>query len=343
MKNPSEPSTPGLLAALEAVSSWREAQEEEAATQLAEVDAEEARLKTAIAELEGQVAALDGLRAEVRKRTANLDQKEILRSHRALMDSLTTDRHLLEERAQKLLQQSAADQERARAMLEDPDLAEVVREYEGFAKVEEGLSKLPPSYRKAIEEHHTAVKRRLRPILELLEGAARPLDTHTEAISLVASVDPIEGPPQALALVLPVDSGLYYEWSERPDDLSSQLAYRVVAAASELARRVGAPDAPITYTSVEGNLTIQLWLGDHEIEGDLREASTGLLDVTAEAADFAAAKIEVYALWLPPSVLSPPESDDDLEEELSMDQHEGALEPDSIDHSIDSPLPGSES
>ncbi len=343
MMNPSEPSTPGLLAALESVSSWREAQEEEAATQLAEVDAEEVRLTDAIADLQKQIDALDGLREQIRTRTANLDQKEILRSHRALMDSLQADRHLLEDRAAKLQEQSSADRSRAQTMLDDPELAEVVREYEGFAKLEEGLAKLPPSYRKAIEEHHGAVKRRLRPILELLEGAARPLDTHTEAISLVASVDPVEGPPQALALVLPVDSGLYYEWGERPDDLSSQLAYRVVAAASELARRVGAPDAPITFTSVDGNLTVQLWLGDHEIDGDLRESATGLLDVTADAPDFGAAKIEVYALWLPPSVLSPPESDEDLEDELSMDQHEGELDPDSVDETINAPVPGADS
>ncbi|MFT5587463.1 MAG: hypothetical protein ACI9VR_005073 [Cognaticolwellia sp.] len=343
MMNPNEPSTPGLLAALEAVSSWREAQEEEAATQLAEVDAEELRLLHAIADLTKQSGALEGIREQIKLRTANLDQKEILRSHRALMDSLQADRHLLEERAAKLQEQSANDRIRAQAMLEDPELAEVVREYEGFAKVEEGLSKLPPSYRKAIQEHHNTVKRRLRPVLELLEGAARPLDAHTEAISLVASVEPVEGPPQALALVLPVDSGLYYEWEERPDNLSSQLAYRVVAAASELARRLGAPDAPITFTSVDGNLTVQLWLADHEIEGDLREAATGLLDVTAEAPDFGAAKIEVYALWLPPSVLSPPESDEDLEGELSMDQHSGELDPDSIDDTLNEPVPGSES
>ena len=65
MMNPSEPSTPGLLAALESVSSWREAQEEEAATQLAEVDAEEVRLSDAIADLQKQIDALDGLRVKM--------------------------------------------------------------------------------------------------------------------------------------------------------------------------------------------------------------------------------------------------------------------------------------
>jgi hypothetical protein len=341
--NPIEPSTPGLLAALESVSSWREAQEEEAAAQLAEVDAEELRLRDAIADLQKQGDSLEGLREQIKLRTANLDQKEILRSHQALMDSLQADRHLLEERAGKLLEQSAADRRRAQAMLDDPELAEVVREYEGFAKVEEGLSKLPPSYRKAIQEHHSAVKRRLRPILELLEGAARPLDTHTEAISLVASIDPAVGRPKALALVLPVDSELYYEWEERPDDLSSQLAYRVVAAASELARRVGAPDAPITFTSVDGNLTLQLWLADHELEGDLQDTATALLDLSADAPDFGAAKIEVYSLWLPPSVLSPPESDGDLKDEIGADHHADGLESGSIEKTLNTQLLDSES
>lgn len=343
MMDPLQPSTPGLLAALKSVSTWRETQEEQAATQLAEVDAEELRLRDAIAELRKQTASLEGLREQIRLRTADLDQKEILRSHQALMDSLRADRHLLQERAGKLLEQSETDRRRAQAMLDDPELAEVVREYEGFAKVEEGLSKLPPSYRKAIQEHHSAVKRRLRPILELLEGAARPLEIHTQAVSLVASVDPAVGRAQALALVLPVDSELYYDWAERPDDLSSQLAYRVVAAASELARRLGAPDAPITFTSVDGNLTIQLWLADHELEGDLQETATALLGLCADAPDFGAAKIEIYPLWLPPSVLSPPESDGNLRGELVVTHPADSQESRNIDVTLNAQLPDSES
>lgn len=351
MKRPSEPGTPGLLSALEAVSAWREAQEEEAATQLAEVDAEEARLREAIAELESQIAGLETLRENVRKRSANLDLKELHRSHQALLDSMTADRDLLADRSARLQETTQADRERAKAMLSDAELAEVVKEYEGFAEVQKGLAALPPSYRKAIEDHHNAVKRRLQPILELLDGSARPLDERTEAISLVASVDPVEGPPQALALVLPVDAELYYEWSAESDDLCAHLAYRVVAAVNSLAARIGAPDAPIAFTSLNGLLTIQLWLGDHDIQADLREVATGVLDVTSGAPELEAAKLEVYALWLPPEVLSPPEAEDtDLEQELSLGV-ESALPEDSVDEVLlsddrvpgdDDPVPGAE-
>jgi hypothetical protein len=315
MSTPTGSATPRLLAALEAISDWREAQEEEAATQLAEVDAEEARLRTAIAELEKQIGALDGLRSEIRGRVTSLDREEIVQSHGALVDALNQDRELIERRSDLLQQAKEAATHRAEALLDDPDLADAVREFEGFQKMTATLSTLPPSYRKAIEDHHVAVKRRLQPLLDLIEGPVQKLDEPMEPVSIVASVEPMEGPPQALALVVPVAADVYNTWPEHDDDLCAQLAYRVVAAAAQMAAAVGAPDAPISYRPFEGSLVVQIWLGDHEVEGDLRELATGMLDVHDQAPAFASARLEFYALWLPPDVLSPPDDEDDEEEE----------------------------
>ncbi len=301
---------PRLIDALEAITAWRESAEEECATQLAEVDAEEARLREAIAELQRQTESLDGLRGEIFGRLKALDGKEISRSYRAVVSALASDRMLLETRSDLLLRQRKSQRRAAEEMLKDPDLAQAIEEYEGFGAVEAQLPSLPPSYRRAIVDHHEQLTRRLQPVITMVQGWGEPLPEAAQSVALVASIDPAEGSPEALVLVLPVAAAIYNDWSKRDEDLCNLLAFRMVAAAAELARQAGVADAPIAYRSFEGNLTIQIWFGESEVKGNLREMAAGMLDrVKEEAAEFRASRVELYTLWLPPDVLSPPEDD----------------------------------
>lgn len=301
---------PRLIDALEAITAWRESAEEECATQLAEVDAEDARLRDAIAELERQIDALNGLRGHIGDRLKFLDSKEIAKSYRAVVNALTNDRMLLETRSELLMRQRKSNLRAADELLKDPDIAQAVEEYDGFGAVRAQLPTLPPSYRRAIIEHHEAVARRLQPLINSVNGWGEPLPEAPQSVALVASIDPAEGPPEALVLVLPVAATLYNDWSRRDEDLCALLAYRMVAAASELARQAGVPDAPIAYRSFEGNLTVQIWFGENEVQGNLREMAAGMLDqVKQEATEYTCARVELYTLWLPPDVLTPPEDD----------------------------------
>lgn len=308
----SEAVAPRLIASLEEITRWREEAEAQSRTQLEEVDAEEQRLTQAIAELQAQINGLDSLRAEVRERVEGLDDEEIARSYQAVVDSLEADAQLLQGRSNQVGEAREKLREKAEGLLGDPDLASAIDEFERFREMETGLSSLPASYRKAILDHHQAVKRRLTPVLELLEGTPEPIDEATAGIAIVASVDPSEGPPESLVMVLPVDAALYDDWADEGDSVCSSLAYRMVAAAATLAERAGVPGAPIAFRSFEGKLTIQVWFGDQQPEGDLKELAAGLLDeVRFSATELGTACVELYTLWLPPDVLNPPEDDGD--------------------------------
>jgi len=305
---------PRLIAELEAITRWRESAEEEAATQLSEVDAEEARLREGIKALERQILGLEELREQIRGRVGRLDGEEIARSYGAVVSALQADRDTTSERATLLRQRVREDRDKAEALLQDPELSRAIDEFEKFRGMEPGLGSLPQSYRKAILDHHQQVKRRLAPVLKLLEGPSEPVDAPTQGIALVASVDVVEERPESLVLVLPLDADLYNDWESRGDGLEAHLAYRMVAAASELAIRAGVPAAPISYRSFEGRLTIQVWFGEQKITGDVKELAAEILDqVRFDASELGLAALELYTLWLPPEVLNPPEDSIDAE------------------------------
>ena len=322
----SEAVAPRLIASLEEITRWREDAEAQARQQLEEVDAEEQRLNRAIEDLQSQIAGLEALRGEVRGRVDALDSQEIARSYQAVVDSLDADTDLLDMRSSLVDEVRAAQRAKAEELLADPELASAIDEFERFREMESGLSSLPASYRKAILDHHQAVKRRLTPVFETLEGAPEPLDQPTAGIAIIASVDPSDGPPESLVLVLPVDAGIYDSWGEAQDSVSATLAFRMVAAAATLAERAGVPGAPIAYRSFEGKLTIQVWFGDQAPEGDLKELAAGLLDeVRFSAEEMGTAAIELYTLWLPPDVLNPPEDDDDEESSVAEGRDPGEV------------------
>ncbi|MCP4919874.1 MAG: hypothetical protein GY913_23475 [Proteobacteria bacterium] len=322
----SEAVAPRLIASLEEITHWREGAEKEARQQLEEVDVEEARLKKAIEDLQTQIVGLDTLRGEVRARVDELDDQEIAKSYQAVVDSLDADSELLDGRSALVAERRAELRDKAEKLLADPELASAIDEFERFREMETGLSSLPASYRKAILDHHQAVKRRLTLVFETLEGAPEPLDAPTAGIAIVASVDPSEGPPESLVMVLPVDAGLYDNWADAGESVSATLAYRMVAAAATLAERAGVPGAPIAYRSFEGKLTIQVWFGDSDPEGDLKELAAGILDeVRFSATELSTAATELYTLWLPPDVLNPPEEEDDDESESSAEPDAAAV------------------
>lgn len=327
----SEPAAPRLIAALEAITRWREGQEEEAATQLTEVDAEEARLREGILAIERQIDALDELRGQIRERTESLDSQEIGRSYGAVVDALQADRDLTADRAKLVGHRARENREKAEAMLQDAELSRAVDEFEKFRDLEAGLATLPASYRKAILDHHQQVKRRLAPILALIEGEVEPVDADTVGIAIVASVDVVDDKPESLVLVLPVDADIYNDWEANGDDVAAMLAYRMVAAAAELATRAGVPGAPISYRSFEGKLTVQVWFGKEKVTGDVKELAAEILDrVRVAASELTTARLELYTLWLPPEVLNPPEDTIDADHDAALDG-DGAELPDPAD------------
>jgi len=324
-----EAPAPPLIDALEAITAWRERTEVECATQFAAIEADRIRLSEGIAQLEREVNDLETRRSDVHERLNSLDDEENASAYRAVVYALATDRAVIEARSKALIRQRRARVRAGEKLLDDPELSQAVAEYESFNAATSELAKLPPSYRRAIQQHHDQVARRLQLVIDMAQGWGEPLPEPDQGVAIVASIDDADGSEDlpeeernaaALVLVLPIDATLYSDWSEREEeDLCSLLAFRTVAAATELAHQAGVPEAPIAYRSFEGSLTIQVWLNGKETHGSLREMAAGLLDrVKQEASEFSAARISLYTLWLPPAVLIPPEERGDSTVDIEM-------------------------
>ena len=133
---------------------------------------------------------------------------------------------------------------------------------------------------------------------------AAPDETMHE-IAVLAAIEPEAGPPSALALVLPVHATVHTDWRTHGDDLQARLAWRVVGAVAEVLEASGAGDAPLRFDRFEDCLALQVWLGDHptdpEVRGRLSAAFEALHSAAEELED---ARLDLFLAWVEPSLLT---------------------------------------
>ena len=304
--------TTGLQEAMSSVTSWRQEAESRLTSRLEAIDREEQRLKEALSQLQAEIAELDTLRASIRAENGGLERAQQEKAHNAMLQGLGNDRDTLASRSVELAAAHEASQAGLKAELADPEIAGLITEYERFSEAEATLTALPESYRHAILAHHETVKTRLQPIFARVQAAGPDLEAAPAALSVVASLENDEdGAPESLTFVLPVDSAVYSRWSDRDEDLPTRLGYRAVAMAAGLAKSLGAPAAPLTCRDHEGFLTVNLWLGDGEVSGDIKAAADAAAAAAFAGADqLTAAKLSASLEWLAPEVLDPPEDDE---------------------------------
>jgi hypothetical protein len=144
------------------------------------------------------------------------------------------------------------------------------------------------------------------------------IEATPSTVGIVASLDPEEGPPAAFALLVPVDFELYRDWVNRQEDLSAQFAYRAVAAVTRLLGKLDAAGAPIAYRNFHDCLSIQVWLGNHTVKGDVRKLADEVLDqMRVEALDLASARLDVRTVWVSPFTIAPDDEEESAREERS--------------------------
>lgn len=321
MSEASEPSVPQLMVSLEAVAQWREETETEVTRQIKEIDEEEERLNANIAELQRQLKAVAALREEMQVRLAELDDEQLSRTRDAVLTGLEFETPLLADRAHAWAEACIARTEDLDRLVEDPKIAALLEEYRQFAEVEPTLDLLPAGYRRALLAHHEDVKSQLAPVMAAAQADPDPLDLETAGFTIIASLDPPEGPPEALAVIVPVPYDTYTRWSEESEDLHSLIAYRVVGALSALLAEVGAADAPMQYAPYEDKLAIQVWLGDSEVKGDVRSTLEALIErLKDDASELRVTRLEPFVVWLPPDAIIPEEGEEG--EEGSEDEGE---------------------
>lgn len=316
-------SVPQLVVSLEIVARWREETEEDIRKQIGEIDEEEQRLQTSIEELTRQLKAVSAMREEVSARLGQLDDEETERARDTLLSGLEQESALLDERAAIYDEAVTTRKAAIDAMMSDPEVAALVEEFKQFEEAEPTLELLPAGYRKAVQAHHDEVKARLQPVMAAANAEPDPIQAEQAGFTVVASLDPPEGTPEALAIIVPVSFDTYAHWSERPEDLQSLIAYRMVGLVANVLREVGAADAPIQYAPYEGKLAIHVWrLAEAELVADLKETlQRHVQSLKDEAGELSTARLEPHLVWLSPDAIIPEE--DDLDEEDVEEEYDG--------------------
>ncbi len=323
MNQGSVTNVPQLVVSLEMVDRWREETESDIKRELLEIDEQEEQLNAKIAELQRQLKAVSALREEMQSRLGELDEDQINRTRDAVLSGLETEAPLLQERA--LLWRSAvSDQEAAMdRLLQDPTVAGLVEEYKQFAEIEPTLEMLPAGYRKALTAHHEEVKAQLKPYIEAAQSAPPVLDVEDAGFTLIASLDPQEGAPEALAVIVPVPFETWSRWTERSEDLHALIGYRIVGALATMLAEIGASEAPLQYAPYEGKLAIQVWLGESEVQGDLKQSLERQVSrLKSQAAELRVTRLEPYLVWLAPDAIIPEEVEEDDDQGEEQDEEE---------------------
>lgn len=316
---------PRLVQALEEVARWREDQESLARARRAEIEGERDRLLADVRELERQIQTLSDLADHVDTELAELPGRETRKTRQAVDVGIDAEAEVVLRRDAILAAVLKRRDDRVAELLAQPDVARLLEEFEQFQEAESTLSMLPEGYRKAILAHHETVKARLQPVVDAAQAALPSYSGECEAVTVVASVNPDgDQAPEVLAILLPVPYAVHEAWSERAEDLSALLAYRVVGALGATLREVGATDAPMQFVDYRGHLAIQVWLGDQEIEGDLREVFGAQIDrMREQASELGAAGLDIYTAWLDPAVVTASEDEDEPDSAADEDDGEG--------------------
>jgi hypothetical protein len=297
-----------MQAALEAVASWRREAEDESARRQTELNGEEKRLTADIAELQRQIKNIATLREEASQKRSELPAEAEQRIHEAILGALKADGELISERAGLYNLAAKARDEKVSTLAAEDGVAQKLEAFEQMETNQEAaLASVPALYRGAILKQHEENRKELAPLFDALSAEVEPLEVDSRGITLVASVDPVTGPPEALAVILPISFDAYQRWADREEDLETWIGYRVVAAVSGALSKISASDAPVQFAPYKnGQLAIQVWLADSQAEGDLKARfDEEILRLETCAAEFRAAGLRLGVTWQPPEVIAP--------------------------------------
>ncbi len=290
--------TPALLRMLDEVASWRDRVGLEADEALTAIAAEERAARRDLEEAQRRHGALLAIRREEEERLGTLEEEALRRKRASVRNALLEDRSLLEDRAAALGELQARREADLSARLDDPDMAPFVEEYLEAQAAAGGAQES-----ELLLSPETAT--RLAPFIVAAHAPPEPLTAPPVGVGVLVSADPPVGSPEALVMVLPVPWAVYAEGTLRAEDLCTWLAYRLVGSLYQLLTDLGAAHAPVRFSDLQGNLAVQVWLGDHPLEEDLRErVLEGIAAAVDGAAELEAAGVEVYAVWLTPDLLA---------------------------------------
>ncbi len=302
------PIGPRLAVELDAIEKWRADEQDRLRKRLGSLEDEEGKFRQQLAIIDKKLQENLEQRKAVADELQRVPRAVVDRQHGALVRSVLADREIVTARATALREATEAREVEVRALLDDPANKEAVEEYEKFREVEPVLASLPAGYRRVVLDHHEEVKRVLEPVFAALRSTGPDVEAEVVEVAVVGSIDVVGDVPAAIALVFPVDFDACRSWSERPEDLSSLMAYRGVGALCRALGEVNAADAPLSWRDADGALSLEVLLADHKVGIDVKATvEQGLLAAYAEARECTAARVAVRVVWVDPDILVPEE------------------------------------
>ncbi len=303
-----------MFGALEAVKMWRKTRESDYDQQSRALQLQEKELESQLASLQ---AKLENIREETVRMTRDrnsLEGQHVVRTRNAVLNGLESAQSLLESRDESLEKMVSARNKRIKSLISSAEFSAKVDEYAQFHEMMDNMKNFPESYRNAMLSHHGQVRTELDPIFDAMNEPLLDQELSKAAISAVAFVDPPEGPPEALAILLPVSFEVYTNWAGGNETLKHKLLYRINAAISGMLKKIGVPDAPIMEENYDGFLLITVYLGNTDVAADVKNALiTEIDDLRRRSAELASVQLTMDAIWLPPEVIAPDEGEADDE------------------------------
>jgi hypothetical protein len=115
----------------------------------------------------------------------------------------------------------------------------------------------------------------------------------------------VAGRIQALSVILPVSANIHSSWAlNELEEIGHRLAYRWVAALSSALQSIGAGDAPIIYDQYAECLSIDIWLNDCELLGDIKVAVTKAHESWVSSNELQVVQCGQELIWVTPNYLT---------------------------------------
>jgi len=295
---------------LEGVKRWRANKEEEYEKRSIAMAGQEKEAQAQIDALQQKLQRLHEEKERLLRDQKQLEPEELNKTRTAVLDGLNAAKALLAERDVIFKRVLVERDSRIKTLLAAPDISDKVQDYMKFLDMETSLSSLPASYRSAIMAHHGQIRIQLEPIFQQTNAPLEQAKVTPHGISVVAFVDPPDGKPDALALLLPVAFEVYTNWADGEESLQHKFLYRINAALAGMLQKVGVPNAPIMEEEYDGFLLITVYLGNADVVGDVKNALVNEFNQLRRcSAELDVVQLTVDAVWLPPDVIAPEEGE----------------------------------
>lgn len=293
-----------LIQALQGVTEWRRQRDQYFAETEREHSAKLRQLHQQIEKLHDEISQVETKQSETRGAVSELEGQEKQRRLTGILTGLGEDQECVKLRTPFYQRLITARNQRIQAIMDGEEMRANVMEYEQFLEVQDQLEHFPSTYQSAMLSHHKKIMQQLNPLFNAVSEPLGTVEIEHETIGIVAALDPEEGPPEAIAVILPVPFEVYQDLSVQDEGVEHLVAYRVVAAMSSMLKRCGVPDAAMYMESYRSFLSVHAWLGDSDVVADVKSAFQQELDkIHKVAAELRSLRLGIDVAWVETDVI----------------------------------------